>query len=315
MGPILPPSRLLPATIVATSVVLVIKLVTLVVYAPSPDAVWTKTTRAVMTASVIPDAHAAGPEAPPAIPQQRPGSSADPAASANAASPPSPASARQVTPASARQVSPAAAQQASPVSAQQVTPASARQVSPAAAQQASPAAVQQVTPAVAQQLSPVAAQQASPAAVLPARQVAVQPAAQSGADAATAEITLHRSQIEQRERLLAQREAAEAAAEKRLTDRVGELLALQSHLQALVNDDKQHEEAKWAGLVKLYEGMRPRDAAVIFNGLDKPVLLEILNRMKPTKAAPVIALMEPENARQVTADLAARRSASAPVTN
>jgi flagellar motility protein MotE (MotC chaperone) len=299
MGPILPPSRLLPATIVATSVVLVIKLVTLVVYAPSPDAVWTKTTRAVMTASVIPDAHAAGPEAPPAIPQQRPGSSAGPAASANAASPPSPASARQVTPASARQV----------------TPASARQVSPAAAQQASPAAVQQVTPAVAQQLSPVAAQQASPAAVLPARQVAVQPAAQSGADAATAEITLHRSQIEQRERLLAQREAAEAAAEKRLTDRVGELLALQSHLQALVNDDKQHEEAKWAGLVKLYEGMRPRDAAVIFNGLDKPVLLEILNRMKPTKAAPVIALMEPENARQVTADLAARRSASAPVTN
>jgi flagellar motility protein MotE (MotC chaperone) len=54
---------------------------------------------------------------------------------------------------------------------------------------------------------------------------------------------------------------------------------------------------------------------VIFNGLDKPVLLEILNRMKPAKAAPVIALMEPENARQVTADLAARRSASAPVTN
>jgi flagellar motility protein MotE (MotC chaperone) len=307
MGPILPPSRLLPATIVATSVVLVIKLVTLVVYAPSPDAVWTKTTRAVMTASVIPDAHAAGPEAPPAIPQQRPGSSADPAASANAASPPSPASARQVTPASARQVTPA--------SARQVTPASARQVSPAAAQQASPAAVQQVTPGAAQQVTPVAAQQASPAAVLPARQVAVQPAAQSGADAATAEITLHRSQIEQRERLLAQREAAEAAAEKRLTDRVGELLALQSHLQALVNDDKQHEEAKWAGLVKLYEGMRPRDAAVIFNGLDKPVLLEILNRMKPAKAAPVIALMEPENARQVTADLAARRSASAPVTN
>jgi flagellar motility protein MotE (MotC chaperone) len=299
MGPILPPSRLLPATIVATSVVLVIKLVTLVVYAPSPDAVWTKTTRAVMTASVIPDAHAAGPEAPPAIPQQRPGSSADPAASANAASPPSPASARQVTPASARQV----------------TPASARQVSPVAAQQASPVSAQQASPGAAQQVTPGAAQQASPAAVLPARQVAVQPAAQSGADAATAEITLHRSQIEQRERLLAQREAAEAAAEKRLTDRVGELLALQSHLQALVNDDKQHEEAKWAGLVKLYEGMRPRDAAVIFNGLDKPVLLEILKRMKPAKAAPVIALMEPENARQVTADLAARRSASAPVTN
>ena len=69
-------------------------------------------------------------------------------------------------------------------------------------------------------------------------------------------------------------------------------------------------------LVKLYEGMRPRDAAVIFNGLDKPVLLEILGRMKPAKAAPVIASMQPENARQVTADLAAQRwLLNHPVTN
>ena len=85
---------------------------------------------------------------------------------------------------------------------------------------------------------------------------------------------------------------------------------MQSHLQALVADYKDHDDAKWAGLVKLYEGMRPRDAAVIFNGLDKPVLLEILGRMKPAKAGPVIALMQPENARQVTADLAAQRGAS-----
>jgi flagellar motility protein MotE (MotC chaperone) len=134
------------------------------------------------------------------------------------------------------------------------------------------------------------------------------------ADAAT-EITLHRSQIEQRELQLTQREAAVAAVDKRLADRITELLAVQSHLQAVVSDYNEHDEAKWAGLVKLYEGMRPRDAAAIFNGLDKPVLLEILGRMKPAKAGPVIALMEPENARQVTAELATRRSATTQVTN
>jgi flagellar motility protein MotE (MotC chaperone) len=37
--------------------------------------------------------------------------------------------------------------------------------------------------------------------------------------------------------------------------------------------------------------------------------------MKPAKAAPVIALMQPENARQVTADLAAERALSPAVTN
>jgi flagellar motility protein MotE (MotC chaperone) len=61
--------------------------------------------------------------------------------------------------------------------------------------------------------------------------------------------------------------------------------------------------------------MRPRDAALIFNGLDKSVLLEILSRMKPQKAAPVIALMQPESARQATADLAARHTASSTATN
>jgi len=103
--------------------------------------------------------------------------------------------------------------------------------------------------------------------------------------------------------------------DKHLTDRVAELLAIQSHLEVLEADRKARETANWVGLVKLYEGMRPRDAAAIFNGLDKPVLLEILDRMKPAKASPVIALMEPESARQVTAELAARRTHGATAAN
>jgi flagellar motility protein MotE (MotC chaperone) len=239
MGQTLPSSRLLPATIVAISAVLAIKVTALVVYAPAPRTVWAKTRQAVMTASVIPDAHAAGPDGPMTSPPQ-------PAPSVE---PPPPAD-------------------------------PAKSVSPP------PAAI--------------------PHADADAR---------VGASATAAEITLHRSQIEAREQRLSQREAAVAAAEKRLADRVAELLAIQSHLQALVNDYKEHDDAKWAGLVKLYEGMRPRDAAAIFNGLDKPVLLEILGRMKPAKAGPVIALMQPENARQVTADLAAQHGSSAAVTN
>ena len=124
-----------------------------------------------------------------------------------------------------------------------------------------------------------------------------------------------RSQVEERERKLNEREAVVAAADKRLSERVNELTILQARLQALEGGLKDRDEANWTGMVKVYEGMRPKDAASIFNALDKPVLLEILDRMKPAKATPVIAAMEPEKARQVTADLSAKRTRSTTVAN
>lgn len=125
----------------------------------------------------------------------------------------------------------------------------------------------------------------------------------------------YRGQTEERERQLAQREATMAAAEKRLNERLTELVSLQQRMQGLESALKERDEANWTGLVKLYEGMKPRDAAVLFNALDKPVLLEIIDRMKPAKASPVIAAMEPERARQVTADLAAKRTKSTTAVN
>ena len=52
--------------------------------------------------------------------------------------------------------------------------------------------------------------------------------------------------------------------------RVEELGALQKKLQDLEAARQQREEAGWQGLVKLYETMKPRDAAVIFNDLQMP---------------------------------------------
>jgi flagellar motility protein MotE (MotC chaperone) len=54
--------------------------------------------------------------------------------------------------------------------------------------------------------------------------------------------------------------------------------------------------------------MKPRDAAAIFNDLDMPVLLAVVDRMKEAKAAPVLAAMQTEKARQVTAELAQMRA-------
>jgi flagellar motility protein MotE (MotC chaperone) len=116
-----------------------------------------------------------------------------------------------------------------------------------------------------------------------------------------------RGELDTRAAALDQRDAVLAAAETRLAARVTELKALQDRLEALEAARKQRDDANWAGLVKLYENMKPRDAATIFNDLDMPVLLQVVNRMKEAKAAPVLAAMQPDRARQLTDQLAALR--------
>ena len=124
-----------------------------------------------------------------------------------------------------------------------------------------------------------------------------------------------RGELDAREVALAAREAVLVATEKRLAARVDELTALQQKLEALEAARKQRDDVNWNGLVRLYESMKPRDAATIFNDLEMPVRLQVLDRMNERKAAPVLAAMQPERARQVTAQLAElRRKANSPAT-
>ncbi|SHI82175.1 Flagellar motility protein MotE, a chaperone for MotC folding [Roseomonas rosea] len=119
-----------------------------------------------------------------------------------------------------------------------------------------------------------------------------------------------RTEIEARETALAAREAVLAAAERRLSARLEEMAALQSRLEALERGRGEREEAGWRGLVKTYEAMRPRDAATVFDDLEMPVLVQIVNRMREAKAAPVIGAMRPDRARSLTAELARLRAAA-----
>ena len=117
-----------------------------------------------------------------------------------------------------------------------------------------------------------------------------------------------RQELDARERSLAEREGVLDAAEQRIKARVSQLSDLQAKLEQLEAQRQQHEEANWAGLVRIYEVMKPRDAANIFNDMDVPVLLEVAGRMKEAKMALVLAAMQPDRARLVTTRLAAQRT-------
>ncbi len=122
------------------------------------------------------------------------------------------------------------------------------------------------------------------------------------------ELRQRRQELDARDAALAGRESVLAAAEQKVSARVVELQALQKKLEALDAARKEREDASWQGLVKLYEAMKPRDAATIFNDLDMPILLQVVDRMKEAKAAAVLAAMQPDKARDLTAKLAQLRT-------
>ena len=122
------------------------------------------------------------------------------------------------------------------------------------------------------------------------------------------QLRARRAELEAREQTIASRELVLAAAERRLGQRIEELTQLQQRLEAMERSRGEREDAGWRGLVRTYENMRPREAAAIFEELELPVVIQILDRMGERKMAPVIGAMRPEKARVLTAELARHRA-------
>jgi flagellar motility protein MotE (MotC chaperone) len=169
-----------------------------------------------------------------------------------------------------------------------------------------------VAPAQAQAPAPPATPAPTPAPTqtsAPPQAPAAQPAPEAAAERAVLEaLRNRRAEIEAREQAALAREQVVIAAERRLAQRVEELTSLQRRLEALERERAAREDAGLRGLVKLYEGMRPRDAALIFDELEMPVLVRIVDRMREAKAAPVMGAMRPDRARGLTAELARLRA-------
>lgn len=112
-----------------------------------------------------------------------------------------------------------------------------------------------------------------------------------------------RREIAAREQEIESRVALLTAAEARIDRKIGELKNLQSEIVARIKVFDEQEEKKMGSLVKIYENMKPKDAARIFEDLELDTLLEVAQRMKERKLAPVMAKMNPEKAREITVEL------------
>lgn len=109
------------------------------------------------------------------------------------------------------------------------------------------------------------------------------------------------------EREIAQRDALLKAAETRINRKVKELRAMQASLDSLIKVYDDQQDGQIRSLVKIYENMKPKDAARIFQELDMDTLLLVAEGMKERKLAPIMAEMNPGKAKEVTVELARLR--------
>jgi len=118
-----------------------------------------------------------------------------------------------------------------------------------------------------------------------------------------------RKQLDARENSLNQREALLKAAEQQLVDKQADFVAMRAEVKSLLGQLDEQEKKRISSLVKLYETMKPKDAAKILNDLELPVLLSVVERMKVRRLAPVLADMDPQKARAITRAMATNEKA------
>ena len=121
------------------------------------------------------------------------------------------------------------------------------------------------------------------------------------------QLTERRKVLDAREGSLAERASLLQAAETRIDQKIQDLRDLRATLEQLTRIRDEQEEMKILSLVKIYETMKPKDAARIFQELDMDTLLLVVDRMKERKLAPVMAEMNPNKAMEITVELARLR--------
>lgn len=100
-------------------------------------------------------------------------------------------------------------------------------------------------------------------------------------------------ELDKREAELNEREARLKQLSREIEAKIARLSKLREESESYFKKIDAAEAGKIAHLVKIYEVMPPKDAAVRMEQLDEDIAILILSKMKQRAAAKVLALIEP----------------------
>ncbi|GAN50191.1 MotE family protein [Methylobacterium radiotolerans] len=113
-------------------------------------------------------------------------------------------------------------------------------------------------------------------------------------------------ELELREKMLGE-------AERKLETGLGDLKKAEDKVDAAAKAKEEAEKQGLKNIVTMYEAMKPKDAARVFDRLGLDVLVPIVLAMNSRKMSEVLAVMQPETAERLTVALANRaRGAAGP---
>ena len=135
------------------------------------------------------------------------------------------------------------------------------------------------------------------------------PSLSAGERAVLESLAQRRQELETRAREIDVRDSLLKAAEKRIEQRLQELKELEARVNGVAAKKDEEEAGKFKSLVSMYENMKAKDAAKVFDRLNMPVLVQVVNAMNPRRMADILAQMTPEMAEKLTLEIAARSGA------
>lgn len=128
-------------------------------------------------------------------------------------------------------------------------------------------------------------------------------------------LSKRRAELDQRSEEMDRRELLLKATEQRVQEKIDQLQKMQAQLDAALGKVDEQEDQRLQSLVRIYEAMKPQEAATIFDKLEQPVLLQVLTRMKDKSVAAILPHLDGDKARSITMALAEHKQLPDPKTN
>jgi flagellar motility protein MotE (MotC chaperone) len=133
--------------------------------------------------------------------------------------------------------------------------------------------------------------------------------ASPGERAVLERLQTRRQELDTRNREMEMRENLLKAAEKRLEDKVAELKDTEGRVNTAMGTRDKVEAQRFKSIVSMYENMKAKDAARIFDRLDMKILVEVSTQINPRKMSEILGQMSSDMAERLTVELANRASA------
>jgi flagellar motility protein MotE (MotC chaperone) len=137
----------------------------------------------------------------------------------------------------------------------------------------------------------------------------VKPSLSPGERAVLESLQQRRQELETRAREMEVRDSLLKAAEKRIELRLQELKEVEARINGSATKKDEAEIAKFKSLVSMYENMKAKDAAKVFDRLNMRVLIELVNAMNPRRMSDILGQMTPDVVERLTIEIANRSGA------